>query len=171
MHAFCALTPETETNILACLAAKRMGVRKTVALVDNMDYISMAEKLDIGTIINKKMIAAGRIYQMMLETDAHNVKCLTIANADVAEIVVQENSVACAKPVSELRLPSGVTLGGYVRVGNGSDGEKVYQEQGDLVYGNTQLQPGDRVVVFCKSGLIKQMDRYFCKKSNALHLF
>ena len=171
MHAFCALTPETETNILACLAAKRMGVRKTVALVDNMDYISMAEKLDIGTIINKKMIAAGRIYQMMLETDAHNVKCLTIANADVAEIVVQENSVACAKPVSELRLPSGVTLGGYVRVGNGSDVEKVYQEQGDLVYGNTQLQPGDRVVVFCKSGLIKQMDRYFCKKSNALHLF
>ena len=161
MHAFCALTPETETNILACLAAKRMGVRKTVALVDNMDYISMAEKLDIGTIINKKMIAAGRIYQMMLDTDAHNVKCLTIASADVAEMVVQEGSVACTKPVFELRLPSGVTLGGYVR------GEA----RGALIYGNTQLQPGDRVVVFCKSGLIKQMDRYFSKKSGGLHLF
>ena len=161
MHAFCALTPETETNILACLAAKRMGVRKTVALVDNMDYISMAEKLDIGTIINKKMIAAGRIYQMMLDTDAHNVKCLTIASADVAEIVAQEGSPACTKPVSELRLPSGITLGGYVRGNN----------QGALVYGNTQLQPGDRVVVFCKSGLIKMMDRYFSKKSSGLHLF
>ena len=112
MQAFCALTPETETNILACLAAKRMGVRKTVALVDNTDYISMAEKLDIGTIINKKMIAAGRIYQMMLDSDAHNVKCLTVASADVAEVVVQEGSPACAKPVFELRLPSGITLGG-----------------------------------------------------------
>ena len=121
----------------------------------------MAEKLDIGTIINKKMIAAGRIYQMMLDADAHNVKCLTIASADVAEVVVQEGSVACAKPVSELRLPSGVTLGGYVR------GE----DQGALIYGNTTLQPGDRVVVFCKSGLIKQMDHYFSKKSGGLHLF
>jgi trk system potassium uptake protein TrkA len=107
------------------------------------------------------MIAAGRIYQMMLDTDAHNVKCLTIASADVAEIVAQEGSLACQKPVSELRLPSGVTLGGYVR------GE----DQGALIYGNTQLQPGDRVVVFCKSGLIKQMDRYFSKKSGGLHLF
>ena len=171
MHDFCAFTPETETNILACLAAKRMGVRKTVALVDNMDYISMAEKLDIGTIINKKMIAAGRIYQMMLDTDAHNVKCLTIASADVAEIVAQEGSLACAKPVSELRLPSGITLGGYVRVVVKHDGQKESQEQGALIYGNTQLQPGDRVVVFCKSGLIKMMDRYFIKRSSGLHLF
>ena len=161
MHAFCALTPETETNILACLAAKRMGVRKTVAMVDNMDYVSMAEKLDIGTIINKKMIAAGRIYQMMLDADAHNVKCLTIASADVAEIVVQEGSPAGQKPVRELRLPPGITLGGYVR-GEG---------QGALVYGDTQLQGGDRVVVFCKSGLIRQTDRYFSKKSGGLHLF
>ena len=160
MHAFCALTPETETNILACLAAKRMGVRKTVALVENMDYIPMAEKLDIGTIINKKMIAASRIYQMMLDTDAQNVKCLTIADADVAEIVVGEGSPAIGKPVRDLRLPSGVTLGGYVRE----------EGRGDLIYGGTQLQAGDRVVVFCKSGMLKTLDRYFTKKSG-LRLF
>ena len=157
-----ALTPETETNILACLAAKRMGVRKTVALVDNMDYVSMAEKLDIGTIINKKMIAAGHIYQMMLDADAHNVKCLTVASADVAEVVVGEGSLASMKPVCELRLPNGITLGGYVRGEN----------QGALIYGGTQLQAGDRVVVFCKSGLIKQTDRYFNKqKSGLFNLF
>ncbi len=161
MQAFCALTPETETNILACLAAKRMGVRKTVAMVENMDYVSMAEKLDIGTIINKKMIAASRIYQMMLDTDAQNVKCLTIANADVAEIVVGEGSIVAEKPVRELRLPQGITLGGYVRG----------DSQGDLINGNTQLQPGDRVVVFCMSGLIKMMDRYFSKKSSGFRFF
>ena len=161
MQAFCALTPQTETNILACLAAKRMGVPKTVALVDNMDYIPMAEKLDIGTVINKKMIAAGRIYQMMLDSDALGVKCLTAAGADVAEVVVGEGSPAGKKPVSHLGLPPGITLGGFVR-GTG---------EGALVYGSTLLEPGDRVVVFCKSGLIKQLDRYFSKKRSGLHLF
>ena len=73
-EAFVALTDNSETNILACLAAKRMGVTKTVAEVENIDYISMAESLDIGTVINKKMIAASHIYQMMLDADVSNVK-------------------------------------------------------------------------------------------------
>ena len=87
-EAFVALTGNSETNILACLAAKRMGVEKTVAEVENIDYIGMAESLDIGTVINKKMIAASHIYQMMLDADVSNVKCLTFANADVAEFTV-----------------------------------------------------------------------------------
>ena len=66
-----------------------MGVTKTVAEVENIDYISMAESLDIGTVINKKMIAASHIYQMMLDADVSNVKCLTFANADVAEFTVK----------------------------------------------------------------------------------
>ena len=69
-----------------------MGVRKTVAEVENIDYIGMAESLDIGTVINKKMITASHIYQMMLDADVSNVKCLTFANADVAEFTVKEKS-------------------------------------------------------------------------------
>ena len=157
MQAFAALTPSTETNILACLAAKRMGVRKTIAMVENMDYVSLAEKLDIGTIINKKTIAASHIYQMMLDTDVSNVKCLTIANADVAEFTANEGSMVTEKPVRDLRFPRGVTLGGLVRDGVGCP-----------VHGNTQIQPGDRVVVFCLSGLIKKMDRYFCRPTSAI---
>lgn len=101
-QAFVALTNQTEVNILACLTAKRMGVRKTVALIENMDYIGMAEKLDIGTIINKKAIAASHIYQMMLDADVANVKCLTLANADVAEFVVKEDAKVTRKPVKDL---------------------------------------------------------------------
>lgn len=157
MQAFAALTPYTETNILACLGAKRMGVRKTIALVENMDYVSLAEKLDIGTIINKKTIAASHIYQMMLDTDVSNVKCLTIANADVAEFMAGEGSLVTEKPVRDLRLPRGVTLGGLVRDG-----------VGQLIYGNTQIQAGDSVVVFCLSGLIKNMDRYFCRPTSVI---
>ena len=158
VQAFAALTPETETNILACLAAKRMGVRKTVALVENMDYVSMAEKLDIGTIINKKMIAAGHIHQMMLDTDVANVKCLTIANADVAEFLANEESLITKTEVKDLNLPAGVTLGGLVRDGVGQP-----------IYGNTKIQAGDIVVLFCKSGLIKKMDRYFSKPTSLIN--
>lgn len=157
MQAFIALTAETESNILACLAAKRMGVHKTVAMVDNMDYVAMAERLDIGTIINKKTIAASHIYQMMLEADVASVKCLTIANADVSEFVVEEGSPVTQAPVKQLHLPSGVTLGGMVRGGVGSP-----------VGGNTLLQTGDTVVVFSLSGLIKKMDRYFCRPASLL---
>ena len=157
VQAFAALTPETETNILACLAAKRMGVRKTVAMVENMDYVSMAEKLDIGTIINKKTIAASHIHQMMLDTDVANVKRLTIANADVAEFLANEESLITKTEVKDLHLPVGVTLGGLVRDGIGQP-----------IYGNTRIQAGDIVVLFCKSGLIKKMDRYFSKPTSAI---
>ncbi len=149
-QAFAALTNQTETNILACLAAKRMGVRKTVALVENIEYVTMAEKLDIGTIINKKTIAASHIYQMMLDADVANVKCLTVANADVAEFVVKPNAKVTRKQVKDLGLPQGVTIGGLVR-----DGE------GFLVSGTTQIQAGDSVVVFSKNMFIKKLDKYF----------
>jgi len=156
-QAFCALTAETETNILACLAAKRMGVRKTVALVENSEYITMAEKLDIGTIINKKTIAAGHIYQMLLDADVASVKSLTIADADVAEFDVVEGALVTREPVMKLKLPKGIALGGLVRNG-----------EGILINGSTQIQAGDRVVVFSRTALFKQLDHFFKKPEGGL---
>ena len=148
--AFVALTDNSETNILACLAAKRMGVSKTVAEVENIDYIGMAESLDIGTVINKKMIAASHIYQMMLDADVSNVKCLTFANADVAEFTVKEGSRITKNSVKEMGLPKGITIGGLIRDGNGI-----------LVTGNTFILPGDHVVVFCLGSMIKKAEKFF----------
>ena len=156
-QAFCALSPETETNILACLAAKRMGVRKTVALCENTDYVDMAEKLDIGTIINKKTIAASHIYQMMLNADVNNMKCLNVANADVAEFIAAEEAPITKSPIRNIKLPEGVTLGGLVRGGVGSP-----------ISGDTVIQPGDSVVVFCRSGYIKKIDHLFRKTTEGL---
>lgn len=149
-EAFVALTGSSETNILACLAAKRMGVSKTVAEVENIDYINMAESLDIGTVINKKKIAASHIYQMMLDADVSNVKCLTVANADVAEFVVKEGSKITKHPVKDLGLPKGTTIGGLIRHG-----------EGVVVMGNTLIQPGDHVVVFCLNMMIKKIEKFF----------
>ena len=149
-EAFVALTGNSETNILACLAAKRMGVEKTVAEVENIDYIGMAESLDIGTVINKKMIAASHIYQMMLDADVSNVKCLTFANADVAEFTVPAGAKITKHFIKDLGLPKGTTIGGMIRNG-----------EGVLVTGNTLIQPGDHVVVFCLSMMIKKIEKFF----------
>ena len=149
-QAFVALTDSAETNILACMAAKRMGVRKTVAMVENTDYIGMAESLDIGSIINKKTFAASHIYRMMLKADVTSVKSLTVANADVAEYQVREGARIVRRPVKDLGLPSSVTLGGLVRDGNGV-----------LINGSTQILPGDKVVAFCLTGGIKKLERFF----------
>ena len=149
-QAFVALTGNAETNILACLTAKRLGVRKTVAMVENLDYASMAESLDIGTIINKKAIAASRIYQMMLDADVMNVTFLMSANADVAEFIPKEGSKVTRKPVKDLGLPPGMTIGGLVR-----------DNVGMLVSGITQIQAGDSVVVFCHGQNMKKIERLF----------
>ena len=149
-QAFVALTGNAETNILACLTAKRMGVRKTVAMVENIDYVSMAESLDIGTIINKKSIAASHIYQMMLDANVHNVRFLMTANADVAEFIPSEGSKVTRKPVKDLGLPVGMTIGGLVRDGKGM-----------LVSGNTLIHPGDSVMVFCHNLNMKKIEKMF----------
>ena len=91
-QAFVALTGNAETNILACMTAKKLGVRKTIAMVENLDYVSMAESLDIGTIINKKTIAASHIFQMMLEADVDNLRSLMLVDADVAEFTAAADS-------------------------------------------------------------------------------
>lgn len=149
-EAFVALTDNSETNILACLAAKRFGVTKTIAEVENIDYINMAEKLDIGTVINKKKIAASHIYQMMLDADVTNVKCLTFANADVAEFNVIEGAKITKSQVKDISLPRGVTIGGLIR-----------NKEAIIVTGNTHIMPGDHVVVFCLEGMIKTIEKYF----------
>lgn len=149
-EAFVALTENSETNILACLAAKRLGISKTVAEVENIDYISMAESLDIGTVINKKFIAASHIYQMMLDADVSNVKCLTFANADVAEFTVKAGSRITRSQVKDVGLPKGATIGGLIRNG-----------EGILVTGNTTIMENDHVVVFCLGMMIKKLEKFF----------
>ena len=149
-QAFVALTGNAETNILACLTAKRLGVRKTVAMVENFDYVDMAESLDIGTIINKKALAASYIYQLMLDADVNNIRFLMSANADVAEFTAQPGSKVTRKRVFELGLPKGATIGGLVRNGEGL-----------LVSGGTQIEAGDSVVVFCHDINMSKIEKFF----------
>ena len=148
--AFVAVTDSSEANIFACLAAKRFGVRKTIAEVENLDYIPMAEGLDIGTVLNKKTIAASYIYQMLLDASVRGVHNLTSADAEIVEFEAKEGSLITRRKIKDLDLPDEANIGGIVRAGEGL-----------LVNGDTQVLIGDLVVVFCKSHVIRNLERFF----------
>ena len=148
--AFISLSDNSESNILACLSAKRSGVHRTVAEIENIDYISMAESMDIGSVINKKKLAASNIFQMMLNTDVSSVKCLTFIQAVVAEFPVREGAGITRRPVKDLGLPNGANIGGLIRNG-----------QGLHVSGNTMIQAGDHVIIFCLERVLKKLEKFF----------
>ncbi|MDE6444015.1 MAG: Trk system potassium transporter TrkA [Muribaculaceae bacterium] len=148
--AFVALTDFSETNILSCLSAKEFGVPKSIADVENLQFVSQAENLNIGTIINKKLLASSHIFKILLDADEHNAKCLALADAEVAEMQVKPDAKITRKPVKDLHLPFGMTLAAMVR------GEEVH-----LVSGNTRIEAGDYVVVFCLNGTIHKIEKWF----------
>lgn len=150
MDAFIAVTSNSEANILACLAAKNLGIKKTVAEVENIDYIALAESMDIGTVINKKMIAASYIYQLTLDADVLDVRTLTSADAEVVEFKAKQGSKITKSKIKDLKLPEKVNIGGYVRKG-----------EGYIVAGDSIIEPDDHVICFCVASAIRKIENYF----------
>lgn len=150
IDAFVALTDSSETNILACMTSREMGAWKTIAEVENIQFISEAEGLNIGTIINKKLLASSKIFQLLLDADSTSSKCLALADAEVAEIEAKPKSKITRAPVKDLKLLREMTIAGLIRDGKGM-----------LVDGNTTILPGDNVVVFCLEGAIHKVEKLF----------
>jgi trk system potassium uptake protein TrkA len=148
--AFVAVTDSSEANIFACMAAKRFGVKKTIAEVENIDYIAMAEGLEIGAVLNKKTIAASYIYQMLLDDSVLNVRALTSADAEIVEFIAEEGSRITKSKIRDMHLPDDTNIAAIVRAG-----------EGILVNGDTQIIQGDQVVVFCKHNVIRQLEKFF----------
>ncbi len=150
MDAFIALTDSSETNILTCLTAKEYGVKKTIAEVENIQLISEAESLNIGTIVNKKLLASSKVFQMMIDADVNSAQFMALADADVAEIEVKPKSKVTKAPVKDLKLSHDMTIAALMRDGKGM-----------LVNGMTQIQEGDHVVVVCLAGALHKIERFF----------
>lgn len=150
VDAFVALTDSSETNILGCMTSREMGAWKTIAEVENIQFISEAEGLNIGTIINKKLLASSKIFQLLLDADSASSKCLALADAEVAEIEAKPKSKITRGPVKDLNLFRDMTIAGLIRDGRGM-----------LVDGNTVIEAGDHVVIFCLSGAIHKVEKLF----------
>lgn len=150
MDAFVAVTGRSETNILAAMLAKRIGVKKVIAEVENLNYIDLAESIGIDTIINKKLVTASNIFRFTMSTDVQAIKCLTGSDAEVLEFIVKPNSPATKCRIRDLGMPEGTIIGGIVR------GDKVF-----IAVDNTEINAYDRVVVFAMPESVGKVGYYF----------
>jgi len=150
MDAFIALTDNSETNILSCVLAKRLGIKKTVAEVENIDYFGLAENFGVGTIINKKQIAASHIYELTMKGKVSHVKCLTATDGQILEFVTKPGAKICKKPLNEISLPEGVNIGAVIR------GNEIIIAQGWV-----SIKPDDKVVLFSLSHNFKKIEKLF----------
>lgn len=150
--AFVALSDSSESNILGCLTALDSGVTRTVAEVEKEQYIAKAEAFHIGAIVNKPIITANSIFQIILDSDQSSSKCFAMKDAEVAKMEIREGSSLTKQSVKELKLPKELTFAGLIRNG-----------EGEIVTGNTVFQPGDSVIVFCLNGSLDKVERLFKK--------
>ncbi|WP_245625818.1 TrkA C-terminal domain-containing protein [Marinifilum fragile] len=150
MDAFVAVTGNSETNILACLLAKKMGVRRTIAEVENIDYIDLADNIGVGTMINKKLLAASYIYRFTMDADVQHCKWLTVSDAEVMELTAKEGSKITKAELKDLDFPNDANIGGIIR-----DDESI------IATGDTQIMANDKVVVFTLPSAIKKVEKFF----------
>ena len=150
VDAYVAVTEDAETNIISCLMAKHLGVKKAIALVDKVDYIPLTQTIGLDSLINKKLIAANNISRFIRKGNVVALASLEGIDADVLEYVAQPNSPITKKPIQDLDLPKEAIIGGIVK------GEKSF-----IAVGNTEIAPGDKVVVFSLPGGMKKIEKFF----------
>ncbi len=150
MDAFIAVTGNSETNIMSCLVAKSKHIKKTIALVENMDYFQLSHSIGIDTLINKKLLAANNIFKYIRKGEVVALMRINNLNAEILEFVVKPNSKVTSTLIRELNFPKAATIGGVVR-----DGE------GIIALGGFEIQAGDRVVVCCLPEAIPKIERLF----------
>ncbi len=148
--AFVAVTSSSETNILACVAAKKMGVPETIAEVENIEYIKLAEGMGVDAVINKKLSTAGRIFRFTLSNKVRSIKCLNGSDAEVLEFIVNPDSSITKGPIEDLHFPKEAIIGGIIR-GNESF----------IANEHTIIKPYDRVVVFALPQVLSKVNNFF----------
>src|SRR5690606_33845400 len=147
MDAFIAVTGGSETNIISCLMAKSKGVRKTIALIENIDYHQLSQSIGINTLINKKILAANSIFRHIRKGDVIAIEKLNHMDAELLEFKVKASSKACNKKIVDLEIPRSAIIGGVIRDGKGM-----------IALGGFVIKAGDRVLVCCLPRAISRVE-------------
>ena len=148
--AFVAVTNSTETNILACVAAKGFGIQRTIAEVENLEYIKLAESMGVDAVINKKLITASRIFKFTLSNKVRFIKYMSGTNAEVLEYIVAPDTKITKAALKDLNFPRNAIIGGVIR------GNESY-----IAVGDTKIEAYDRVAVFALPDAVKEVDKFF----------
>lgn len=150
MDAFISVTGNSETNIMSCLLAKSKNIKKTIALVENMDYFQLSQSIGIDTLINKKLLAANNIFRHIRKGEVVALTRLNNMNAEILEFVVKSTSYVNGKIIKEIDFPRSAIIGGVVR-----------DREGIIALGDFKIQDGDRVVVCCLPRSINKVEKLF----------
>ncbi|MCB0461604.1 MAG: Trk system potassium transporter TrkA [Flavobacteriaceae bacterium] len=150
MDAFISVTGNSETNIMSCLVAKSKGVKKTVALVENIDYFELSHSIGIDTIINKKLLAANNIFRYIRRGEVVAMTKLNSMDAELLEFIVKPSSDICDKLIKDIDFPRSAIIGGVIRNGKGI-----------TALGDFKVESGDRIVVCCLPQSIKKVEKFF----------
>jgi len=150
MDAFVAVTGNSETNIMSCLVARSKGVKKTIALVENMDYINISQTIGIDSLINKKLLAANSIFKHIRKGEVINIFSVHNAEADILTFEVKANSKVTERPIKDLNFTKNAVFGGVIR-----DGEIL------MTFGDFQIQKSDKVIVFTLLDAIHEVEEFF----------
>jgi len=150
MDAFISVTGNSETNIISSLVAKSHGVRKTIAGVENIDYINLSHNIGIDTLINKKIIAANNIFKFIRKGEVKAIANLHGVDGEIIEFIVKGGTKITSKPLRYLKIPKTANIAGVIR-----------DDQGFIPFGGFQLQAGDKVVVFTLTDAIHEIEEFF----------
>jgi trk system potassium uptake protein len=150
MDAIIAVTPNSETNIIACLMAEHSGVNKTSALVDNTDYTHISQRIGIDTIINKRLIAANNIFRYVKKGKVEAITSLHGVDAEIIEYIIDHESVLTSKPLRQVPFPKNALIAGVIR------GEESIIPNGDF-----QVALGDKVIVLGVTNTLQKLDDLF----------
>ncbi len=150
VDAFIAVTEDAETNIISCLLARHLGVKKTIALVDKVEYVPLTQTIGLDSLINKKLIAANNISRYIKRGELLSYASLEGIDAEVMEFKATSGSEVTKDKIRDVYFPKGVIVGGLVR-----------GEESIIATGDTQIKPGDRVVVICLPDLVSDVEKLF----------
>lgn len=152
MDAFVAVTGNSQANIMACLVAKSKGVKKNIALIEDEDYMNISQTIGIDTLVNKKILAASAICRYVRKGKVLSMANLHNVDAEVLEFFVQRGTPITKKPIKDLKLKNSIVFGGVIR-----------NKTPLTIFGDFQIQKGDRVIVFCLNDAIEEVENLFKK--------
>ena len=149
-QAVLAVTGHDETNILTCVVAKKLGVPRVIAQVENLEYVRLAEEMGVDSVVNKKLVTASRIYKFTLSDKVRSVRYMSGTDAEVLEYTVAPGSKITKGILKDVDFPADAIIGGIIRGG-----------ESFIAVGHTQIEPYDRVAVFALPDAVKQVDKMF----------
>lgn len=150
IDAFISVTDDEESNIISCLMAKHLEVKKTVALVSKSDYIPLSQTIGLDAAINKKSAASNEIHRHVRGGRVISVKALQGIKAEVIELQAAPKSKVTKKPIHKIKFPEGCVVGGILS--NGAT---------DIATGQSQIKANDRVIIFCLPEAIDKITSLF----------